>query len=184
MRTVWLPHTNERSYSTFPSSQRGVKMYVFSESWRYYSPHIFRHGVSTYCTDTSNKISILLATIKRGKTDRLQVFLSPRRARTLALKRVCLCLDVHRRNHVEITNTLSDSFLPVFLLECRSPRSTRLLSGAGPSPTHRNGFFGWWVNFIVLTKKLAISEEIDWQQSDPLISLSVRSIVHIQSINR
>lgn len=30
----------------------------------------------------------------------------------------------------------------------RSPRSTRLFSGAGPSLTHRDGFSGWWVSFI------------------------------------
>lgn len=52
----------------------------------------------------------------------------------------------HTHTHTQITNSLTDAFLHVFLPEWRSPRSTWLLSGSSPSPPHRNGLFSWWVN--------------------------------------
>lgn len=57
----------------------------------------------------------------------------------------------------QITNSLTDTLLPLFLPEWRSPRSTRLLSGSSPSPTYRNGFCSWWVNLFIFSCSELIS---------------------------
>lgn len=49
---------------------------------------------------------------------------------------VCVCAFVRNRN------SLNDSFPYVSVCESRSARGTRLLSGAGPSLTNRDGFSG------------------------------------------
>lgn len=55
----------------------------------------------------------------------------------------------------EITNGRPVTVLHVFLPECRTPRSARLLSGSSTSPPYRNGFFSWWViPFIFSCPKL------------------------------
>lgn len=63
---------------------------------------------------------------------------SPGRELTLALKREQVCTHVHGLQIFSLINFC--------MFEWRSPWSTRLLSGSGPSPTHRNGFIGWWVS--------------------------------------
>lgn len=79
----------------------------------------------------------------------LTMLSTPGRELTLALKREQVCTHVHG---LQIF-----SLIHFCMFEWRSPWSTRLLSGSGPSPTHRNGFIGWWVSFLVLKRQTSVS---------------------------